>query len=82
MIRKIPLIRESPIDVPHSHDDVVVLLYQFLAQTVADGIVGFHDERDSPLLVAQHQIVFDVPIDPVEKTGESLHVTDFQVQRL
>ena len=76
------MLRESPIDVAHTHDDVVVLLHEFLAQTVADGIVGFHDERDPTLLVAQHQVVFDVPIDPIEKAGELLHVTDFhQVQR-
>lgn len=71
------MLRESPTDIPHAHNDVVILLHEFLAQTVADRIVGFHDERDPSLLVAQHQVVFDVPIHPIEKTGELLHVTDY-----
>ena len=62
------MLRESTSNIPHAHNDVIILL----AQTVADGVVGFHDEGDPPLLVAQHQIVFDVPIYPIEKTGESL----------
>ena len=66
------MLRESTSNIPHAHNDVIILLHEFLAQTVADGVVGFHDEGDPPLLVAQHQIVFDVPIYPIEKTGESL----------
>ena len=47
---------------------MVVLLYQLLAQTVSDGIIGFHHESDSPFSVEVDNVVLDVAVDPVHQS--------------
>ena len=54
---------------------MVVLLHQLLAETVADSIIGFHHERDPPLLVEADDVVFDVAVDPIYQILHSLHMT-------
>lgn len=54
---------------------MVILLHQLLAEAVADGIVGFNHERDSPLLVEVDDVVLDVAVNPIHQTLHSLRMT-------
>ena len=60
--------RETPLDMLHADNDVVVLLYQFLAETVSDGIIGFHHESDPPFPIEVDNVVLDVAVNPVNQS--------------
>ena len=65
----------SLLDILYAKYYVVVLLHKLLAEAVSNGIIGFHHESDSPLLIEADNVVLNIAVYPVYQTFHPLRIT-------